>query len=123
MVVNEIYKIPIKANIEIRGEKYWVSTGKIGIRKRSTANIPNFNNTPAKSTEPTVGASTCASGSQIWAGNIGTLTANANIIKGQIKNPVRVAGTIDKSPVNCKVPKFVYKRNNANSKNKEPTKV
>jgi hypothetical protein len=35
---------------------------------------------PARTTEPAVGASTCASGSQVWNGHIGTLTANeANI--------------------------------------------
>ena len=28
-------------------------------------------------TEPAVGASVCASGSHVWNGNIGTLTANA----------------------------------------------
>ena len=27
-------------------------------------------------TEPAVGASTCASGSQVWTGHIGSLTAN-----------------------------------------------
>ncbi|OQB86762.1 MAG: hypothetical protein BWX86_02782 [Verrucomicrobia bacterium ADurb.Bin122] len=27
-------------------------------------------------TEPAVGASTCAAGSQVWNGNIGTLIAN-----------------------------------------------
>ena len=31
----------------------------------------------ARTTEPAVGASTCASGSQVWNGNIGTFTANA----------------------------------------------
>lgn len=36
---------------------------------------PSFNSIPAKITEPTVGASTCASGNQIWKGNIGTLDA------------------------------------------------
>jgi hypothetical protein len=30
---------------------------------------------PARITEPPVGASTCASGSQVWTGNIGTLIA------------------------------------------------
>ena len=34
--------------------------------------------TPARITEPPVGASTCASGSQVWSGNIGTFTANAS---------------------------------------------
>ncbi len=32
----------------------------------------------ASTTEPPVGASTCASGSQVCTGHIGTLTANAN---------------------------------------------
>ena len=32
---------------------------------------------PASSTDPAVGASTCASGSQVWKGNNGTLMANA----------------------------------------------
>ena len=31
----------------------------------------------ASTTEPPVGASTCASGSQVWTGHIGTLTAKA----------------------------------------------
>src|SRR3990172_12544669 len=31
---------------------------------------------PASSTEPIVGASVCASGSQVWNGHIGTFTAN-----------------------------------------------
>ena len=30
---------------------------------------------PARMTEPAVGASTCASGSQVWTGHIGILTA------------------------------------------------
>ena len=33
--------------------------------------------TAARITEAAVGASTCASGSQVWNGNIGTLTAKA----------------------------------------------
>ena len=36
---------------------------------------PSFRRTAASSTEPTVGASVCASGSQVWNGNIGTLIA------------------------------------------------
>ena len=37
---------------------------------------PNFKSITANKTDPTVGASTCASGNQIWNGNIGTLDAN-----------------------------------------------
>ena len=38
--------------------------------------MPIFSSTPARMTEPAVGASTWASGSQVWNGNIGTLIAN-----------------------------------------------
>ena len=37
--------------------------------------MPSLRSTPARSTLPPVGASTCASGSQVWKGTIGTLTA------------------------------------------------
>ncbi len=37
--------------------------------------MPIFKSTPARMTEMGVGASTCASGSQVWKGNIGILMA------------------------------------------------
>lgn len=40
------------------------------------AYVPNFSKTPAKITDPGVGASTCASGNQICKGITGILTAN-----------------------------------------------
>ena len=40
--------------------------------------MPIFSSTPARITEPAVGASTCASGSHVWNGNSGTLIANAS---------------------------------------------
>ena len=36
---------------------------------------PHLQQHAARITEPAVGASTCASGSQVWNGNIGTLIA------------------------------------------------
>src|SRR5207244_8613937 len=39
--------------------------------------VPIFSSTPARMTEPAVGASVCASGNQVWNGNIGTLMAKA----------------------------------------------
>ena len=39
--------------------------------------MPILSRMPARITEPAVGASTCASGSQVWKGTIGTLMANA----------------------------------------------
>ena len=39
--------------------------------------MPSFSMTPARITEPAVGASVWASGSQVCSGNSGTLTAKA----------------------------------------------
>ncbi len=39
--------------------------------------MPIFSSTPARMTEPAVGASTWASGSQVCSGNSGTLMAKA----------------------------------------------
>src|SRR5208282_3940940 len=54
-----------------------VSVGSNGSEKRRKPYVPIFSRTPARMTEPAVGASVCASGSQVWNGNIGTLMANA----------------------------------------------
>src|ERR1700723_1878589 len=51
--------------------------GKNGSEKRTNPYVPIFSKTPARMTEPAVGASVCASGSQVWNGNIGTLIAKA----------------------------------------------
>ena len=45
----------------------------------------------ASSTEPTVGASVCASGSQVWNGNIGTLIAKPRNKPGE-QQDLRAAG-------------------------------
>ena len=37
---------------------------------------PSFSRIAASNTDPTVGAAVWASGSQVWSGHIGTLTAN-----------------------------------------------
>src|SRR5215472_4226142 len=52
------------------------TAGKNGSEKRRNPYVPIFSRTPARITEPAVGASTCASGNQVWNGNIGTLMAN-----------------------------------------------
>ena len=53
------------------------ASGKSGTAKRRKPKVPIFSMTPARITEPPVGASTCASGSHVWNGNIGTFTAKA----------------------------------------------
>ena len=49
----------------------------IGSEKRRKPYPPIFSMIAASTTEPPVGASTCASGNQVCTGNIGTFTANA----------------------------------------------
>src|SRR5512140_1343203 len=49
--------------------------GQIGRENRTKPYVPILRRTPARITEPAVGASTWASGSQVWKGNIGTLIA------------------------------------------------
>ena len=63
--------------------------------------MPSFSMMPARITEPPVGASTWASGSQVWNGNIGTFTANARKkaknssieIRNDGQNLIRSTGT------------------------------
>src|SRR5580704_6995992 len=50
-------------------------SGTSGKEKRRNPYVPIFSRTLARITEPAVGASTWASGSQVWNGHIGTFTA------------------------------------------------
>src|SRR5208282_1905917 len=73
--------MPMIDNTIMIQRKRIVASGYIGTEKRRKPYVPIFSKTPARMTEPAVGASVCASGSQVWNGNIGTLMANAK------KNP------------------------------------
>src|ERR1051326_7021949 len=66
----------IADNANIIGVKYSDASGNIGNENRTNPYPPIFKRTPARMTEPAVGASTWASGSQVCTGHIGTLTAN-----------------------------------------------
>ena len=61
----------------ISGAQDCAASGNSGSANRMNPYPPSLSRTPARMTEPAVGASTCASGSQVWNGNIGTLIANA----------------------------------------------
>ena len=54
---------------------FLAESGSSGREKRRKPYVPIFSRTLARITEPAVGASVCASGSQVWKGNIGTFTA------------------------------------------------
>src|SRR5262252_7731869 len=49
--------------------------GSRGRENRRNPYVPIFSRTLARTTDPAVGASVWASGSQVWNGNIGTFTA------------------------------------------------
>ncbi len=51
--------------------------------------MPILSSTPARITEPAVGAWTWASGSQVWNGNSGTLMAKASANARKNQNCVR----------------------------------
>src|SRR5580693_4004021 len=61
---------------KISGANASVASGSIGIENLRKPYAPIFSSTAASITEPAVGASTCASGSQVCTGHIGTFTAN-----------------------------------------------
>ncbi len=54
-----------------------LASGVIGSDRRRKPYPPILSMMAASTTEPPVGASTCASGSQVCTGHIGILTANA----------------------------------------------
>src|SRR5271155_4239106 len=68
--------IPISESTITITRYFTVASGNIGKENRRNPYVPIFNSTPARITEPAVGASTCASGNHVWNGNIGTLIAN-----------------------------------------------
>ena len=59
--------------------------------------------TPASSTEPAVGASVCASGSQVCSGHAGSLTAKAKKKPSMRMNAVLAAICVPSSCVKSKV--------------------
>src|SRR3954463_9742686 len=63
-------------SVKMNGAKSSEATGNIGKEKRRKPYPPILRRIAARITEPAVGASTCASGSQVWTGHIGSFTPN-----------------------------------------------
>src|SRR5262252_5386592 len=72
---NAPYKMLINPNAATAHAAHCVASGSIGKLMRIMPYVPILSSTPARMTEIAVGASTCASGNQVWKGNIGTLMA------------------------------------------------
>ena len=77
--------------------------------KRAKPYAPIFSVIAARTTEPPVGASGCASGSHVCTGHIGTLTANA--AKNATKIRICVSSDSGSSNQSCsaKLPDFWYR--------------
>jgi hypothetical protein len=67
------------------GAHAFAASGRIGMAMRMNPYVPNFSKMAAKMTEPCVGACVCASGNQVWNGNIGTFTAKPMNIPAKIQ--------------------------------------
>ncbi len=73
-----MYTTAISDSAIIMPSSWWLASGAIGNDSRRKPYAPSFSMIAASTTEPPVGASTCASGSHVCTGHIGTLTANAS---------------------------------------------
>ena len=89
--------MPMMASTTIHGAQARAAPGNIGRQNRSRPYAPIFSMTDASITEPAVGASTCASGSQVCSGNIGTFTAKAT--KNARKSSICWDGLNDSLPL------------------------
>ncbi len=67
--------MPMTARMPIAGAQAFAPSGRKGMAMRTNPYVPSFSRIAARITEPCVGASVWASGSQVWNGNIGTFTA------------------------------------------------
>src|SRR5579885_670194 len=68
--------IAMTDSAQISGVNVTEALANIGTENRRKPYPPIFSSTPARMTDPAVGASTCASGSHVCTGHIGILTAN-----------------------------------------------
>src|SRR2546428_348841 len=75
MATRAPYRMPMTERPSMYGREYRVANGSIGSEKRTKPDVPIFSRTPARITQPAVGASTCAAGSQGRNGHIGPLMA------------------------------------------------
>src|SRR6185312_10533164 len=111
-------------SVKTSGVNRWLALGNIGSEKRRKPYPPIFNRMPARMTEPAVGASTWASGSQVWTGHIGILTAK--LAKKASHSQVCIATgkcAPDSSTAMSLVPEYQYMLMIAKSISTEPMNV
>jgi len=100
-----------------------VPSVKTGSKNFKNPYPPSFNNNPARITEPEVGASTCASGNQMWKGKVGVFTENA-IYENNHKTNCFSNAIVFKLKIKKLVfPISKYSTSIVKNNNTEPTKV
>lgn len=93
---------------------------------RTNPYVPIFSRTPARSTEPTVGAAVWASGSQLCSGHIGVFTASPMPIA---RTAMTCTDVVSPRPLSVasatmsKVPLFSPTRSRPSSMTTEPSSV
>src|ERR1700750_1194255 len=110
--------------VNTKGANISLALGNMGSEKRRKPYPPIFKRMPARITEPAVGASTWASGSQVWTGHIGILTAK--LAKKASHSQVCMAAgkcALASSAAMSVVPVYHYMLMIASSISTEPMKV
>ena len=87
------------ARVSSSGRAHWAASGNRYSPKRSNPYVPSFSITPARITEPAVGAWVWASGSQVWKGITGTFTAKAMAKAKNSQRPVAVGNDASSASV------------------------
>src|ERR1043165_8709598 len=109
---------------KMKGVKVWLAAVNIGTEKRRKPYPPIFSRMPARITEPAVGASTCASGSQVCTGHIGSFTAKDARKANQRKACIEIGKCADLSSTSMSVvPEYRYIHRIASSISTEPSSV
>src|SRR5436853_6002087 len=113
----------ITERAKISGVNCQLAFGNIGSENRRKPYPPIFKRMAARITEPAVGASTCASGSQVCTGHIGIFTAN-EAKKASHAQVCSVGGTAACISAGMSVvPAFQYNAMIASNINTEPSSV
>src|SRR5260363_152116 len=106
-----------------KGASRRLASGTIGSEKRRKPYAPSLSMIAASTTEPPVGASTCASGSQVCSGHIGTLTAKAIKKAPNNSNCGGIGSGSRCQSASANEPDCVYRYSSANSISSEPSSV
>ena len=77
---------------------------------RTKPYVPSFSRMAARMTEPCVGAWVWASGSQVWNGNIGTLTAKPMNMPAKIQMAVFLAMSTSRARSRYGIEKLTRRR-------------